>query len=104
MRAAAPDSGPGQARRDRRARMRGRAPGVRTRKRAAPPPERRRGPSRRCRLRGAALHGDAEGARLVDEVLGDAAAGERDDALRQEVQQFVVAAAKVVYEKYVNEG
>ncbi len=37
------------------------------------------------------LHRDAELPRLVDEVLGDAAAGERDDALRQQVQEVVVA-------------
>ena len=41
-----------------------------------------------------ALDRDAELPRLVDEVLGDAGAGERDDALRQEVQQFVVAAER----------
>ena len=35
---------------------------------------------------------DAELPRLVHEVLGDAGAGERDDAFRQEVQQVVVAA------------
>ncbi len=69
-----------------------RAGGVRIRKRTAPPPERGRGPSGRWRLRGAALHRDAELPRLVDEVLGDAGAGEGDDALRREVEQFVVAA------------
>ena len=36
-------------------------------------------------------HRDAELPRLVDEILGDATAGERDHALRQEVEQFVVA-------------
>ena len=42
-------------------------------------------------LCGDALHRDAERDGLVDQVVGDARAGERDDALRQEVQQLVVA-------------
>ncbi len=41
---------------------------------------------------GTAHDRDAEGAGLVDEVPGDAAAGEGDDALGQEVEQLVVAA------------
>ena len=37
------------------------------------------------------LDGDAEPVRLVDEVVGDARAWERDDALGQEAEQLVVA-------------
>ena len=37
---------------------------------------------------------NAELPRLVDEVLGDATAGEGDDALRQQVQEVVVAAER----------
>ena len=40
------------------------------------------------------LDRDADLFCLVDEVLGDAAAGERDDALGQEVQEIVVAAER----------
>ena len=36
----------------------------------------------------------AELAGFVDEVVGDAAAGERDDAFRQEVEDIVVAAER----------
>ena len=43
-------------------------------------------------LCGDALDGDAEPVGLVDEVVGDAAAWEVDDALGQEGQEFVVAA------------
>ena len=41
-----------------------------------------------------ALNRNAELPCLVDEVLGDAAAGEGDDALRQEVEEFLVAAER----------
>ena len=41
-----------------------------------------------------ALNRNAELPCLVDEVLGDAAAGEGDDALRQQVQEVVVAAER----------
>ena len=51
-------------------------------------------PAMCCGQGTAAEHGDAELPRLVDEVLGDAGAGEGDDALRQEVGQFVVAAKR----------
>ena len=43
-------------------------------------------------LCGDALDGDAEAAGLVDEVVGDAGAWERDDALGEQGQEFVVAA------------
>ena len=43
------------------------------------------------RWRGHRLLRDAELDGPVDEVVGDAAAGEGDDALRQQVEQFVVA-------------
>ena len=59
------------------------------RKRAAPP--KRRSPWWRCGSGGHSLNRDSELAGLIDQVLGDAGAGERDDALRQEVQQLVVA-------------
>ena len=58
----------------------GRAAGVATR------------PAESCVLCGDALDGDAEAAGLVDEVVGDAGAGERDDALGEQGQEFVVAA------------
>ena len=38
-----------------------------------------------------ALDGDAEPLRLVDEVVGDAAAGEGDDAIGELGEEFVVA-------------
>ena len=41
---------------------------------------------------GDTLDGYAETVRLVDEIVGDARAGERDDALGQESEEFVVAA------------
>ena len=41
-----------------------------------------------------ALNRNSELPCLVDEVLGDAAAGEGDDALRQQVQEVVVAAER----------
>ena len=47
--------------------------------------------ARRCGSGRAPGDRDAELPRLVDEVLGDAGDGERDHALRQEVEQFVVA-------------
>ena len=59
-------------------------------KRGTAPPE-RRGPWWRYGSGGHSLHRYPELAGFVDEVLGDAGAGERDDALRQEVQQLVVA-------------
>ena len=57
----------------------GRAAGVATR------------PAESSVLCGDALDGDAEPVGLVDEVVGDARAGECDDALGQEGQEFVVA-------------
>ena len=42
-------------------------------------------------LRSDAMNGDTVLARFVDQVLGDARTGEGDDALRQQVQQLVVA-------------
>ena len=42
----------------------------------------------------AAPHRNAEGDGLVDEVVGDAAARESDDALGQQVQQLIVAAER----------
>ena len=56
----------------------------------APRRQKRRDPA----VRGSSRHlldRYAELPRLVDEVLGDAAAGERDDAFGQEVQELVVA-------------
>ena len=38
------------------------------------------------------MDGDAEPARLVDQVLGDAGTGEGDEALGEEVEEVVVAA------------
>ena len=66
---------------------------ARRKKRASPSPKRRTGP---CGWRSAALTrrccrpGCRAGGALSDEVPGDARAGERDDALREQVQQLVV--------------
>ena len=55
-------------------------------------PHRRTGATREAlRSGGAAGDGDAELDGLVDEVVGDAGAGEREHALGQEVEQLVVA-------------
>ena len=61
-------------------------------KRAAPLATTTR-PARRCGS-GSAADGDAERPGLVDQVVGDARTRERDHALRQEVQQLVVAAER----------
>ena len=67
-------------------------------RRFAPTEKKGRGPHRRTgatrealRSGGAAGDGDAELHGLVDQVVGDAGAGEREYALRQKVEQFVVA-------------